>query len=82
MTLANTRTIDDTLRGFPVDDRIASLIITLFARSPDFMRLVLSCVATINVASRRVSRTDQIIVAELLRDAADEVEHRRARIPG
>jgi hypothetical protein len=73
----NMRTIDITLRDMPLDDRIASLIISCVEYRPDAVGAVISLIATIGVMTRRLSQTNQIMLAELLRDCADHVEHRR-----
>jgi hypothetical protein len=81
MSPENLRTIDDALRGMPLDDKIAALIISCIEYRPDAVGAVLSLIATINVMTRGMSQQKQIMLAELLRDCADGVEHRRQKLP-
>lgn len=81
MSHENMRAIDEMLRGMPVDDKIAMLIISLIEFRPGAVDVVLSLIATIGVMTRGLSREKQVMLSELLRDLADRVEHRREKVP-
>jgi hypothetical protein len=81
MSHENMRAIDEALRGLSVDDKIAALILSLIEYRPDAVGAVVSLIATIGVMTRGLSQTNQVMLAELLRDCADRVERRRQVVP-
>jgi hypothetical protein len=69
--------IIELIRSLPADERLAELIITIVERRSEAMAAPISMAAVITAMAQYLNRRDRIALAEILRDAADRVEHRR-----
>jgi hypothetical protein len=72
----STRTLD-ALAEMSADEQLATLICCIVERRPQAMSAVVSMAAVIAVMAQHFNETNRIALAEILRDIADDVEHRR-----
>lgn len=77
MSRESTRIINAVLRELPLDDQLASLICCIIERKPQAMSALVSMSAIMTAMAGYLSEGDRIALAEILRDSADHVEHRR-----
>lgn len=69
------------LRELPPDERLAALICAVVERKPQAMSALVSMLAVLGVMAHHLSSENRIAFAELMRDAADEIEQRRVTVP-
>lgn len=76
MTPETARAIDRALGDLSPIDRVASLVASIVTRK-DADKAVLSMVALTTCMAKFLDAPARIAIAEILRDAADEVERRQ-----
>ena len=76
----NARAVDAALAALPLDDRIAALVTNILTRRPDAIKGVLLMIAATVALTRHLSHANKIMMAECLRDAADETERRKESV--
>jgi hypothetical protein len=81
MSRETSRIVHAVLRELPPDEQLASLICAIIERKPQAMSALVSMLAVLGVMARHVSTENRIALAELMRDAADELERRRVKVP-
>jgi hypothetical protein len=81
MTPETTRAVDQALAKLPLDDRVVALIANIITRRPQAVPAVLSMLAVTTAMTRYLPFATRVQLAELLRDAADEVERMRQKVP-
>ena len=69
--------IDAAFGDLPLDDRVAALVVSMVTRRPEAMLACVSLLSLVSVLASEMSLVDRVTLAELARDAADHVEHRR-----
>lgn len=69
------------LRELPPDEQLAALICVIIERKPQARSALVSMLAVLGVLARHLSSENRIAFAELMRDAADEIEQRRVKVP-
>lgn len=80
MSPEGNRAVDAALAGLSVDDRIAALVVSILTRRPQAVRAVLLMIAATVSLTRGLSHRDKVMLAECMRDAADETERRREKV--
>ena len=80
MTPETTRAIDRALGDLPLLDRIMMLMCSVIMRKPEAVKGTVAMIATATVMAKQLGEPERIAIAEILRDAADAVEHRRQKV--
>jgi hypothetical protein len=80
MSRDDARIIDAALGQLSPVDRVVTLVASIITRKPEAMSGTLSMIAITAAMAGYLSLEDRIMLAEIMRDAADEVEHRREKV--
>jgi kynureninase len=78
----NAYELDELLGAVPLDRRIGHLVVSLIGRKPENVRACGSLLSLFAVlaAHMQMSNIERVLIANELRDLADEVEHARERV--
>jgi hypothetical protein len=68
------------IRSLSADERLGELVVAILERRSERMSAPISMIATVTAMAKYLSHRDQILLAEIMRDAADHVEHRRRQL--
>lgn len=77
MSPENVRAVDQALGDPPLDDRVAALVVSTITRRPQAVPAIFSMIATATAMTRELPLTNRVQLAEIMLDAADEIERRR-----
>jgi hypothetical protein len=76
MASKSAKAVDAALGDLPIDDRVAALVCSLITRKPQAVSAILSLCSLIAIMTSRLDLS-RMMVAEVVRDFADEIEHVR-----
>jgi hypothetical protein len=69
--------VDAVLGALSPDEQLASLICCIVERRPQAVRGLVSMTAVITLMAQYLSIENKIALSEVLRDAADTIEHQK-----
>lgn len=78
----NALELDMLLADVPRDQRIASLVVSLIGRRPENIRTCCSLLSLFGALASlmEINPVERMVIAEELRNLADEIEHARERV--
>ncbi len=76
----DARTIQDTLRGLAIEDRLAALLMSIIECNPNALAVSLRMVAVTAKMSEGLSSESRFKISEAMRDAADVLERSLVRV--
>ncbi len=77
MSRESTRIINAVLCELPIEDRMCALVASILSRKREADPGVLSMLAVTTAMAKLLSARERMMVAELVRDTADEIERGR-----